>query len=80
MGEFETRLRREVAIETGLIERLYQFDRGVTVTLVEQGIRAALIPHDAGESPELVVAMIQDADNNSCYCGIIDDRYHLPDH
>ena len=62
LGEFETRLRREVAIETGLIERLYQWDRGVTETLVEQGITTALIPHDAGQSPELVVAMIRDAE------------------
>jgi Fic family protein len=62
LSEFETRLRREVAIETGLIERLYQWDRGVTETLVEQGITSALIPHDAGESPELVAAMIQDAE------------------
>lgn len=63
LAEFETRLRREVAIETGLIERLYRWEQDTTVTLVEQGIRAALIPHDAGESPELVVAMIQDAEN-----------------
>lgn len=62
LGEWETRLRREVAIETGLIERLYQWDRGVTETLVEQGITTALIPHDAGASPELIVAMVRDAE------------------
>jgi Fic family protein len=34
----------------------------VTETLVEQGVTSALIPHDAGESPELVAAMIGDAE------------------
>ena len=31
-------LHREWAIETGLIERVYQHDRGVTQTLIEQGV------------------------------------------
>lgn len=40
---FVRRLKREWAIETGLIERLYTWDRGITETLIEQGIDAALI-------------------------------------
>ena len=43
LGDFLLKLRREWAIETGLIERLYAWDRGVTETLMEQGIHAALI-------------------------------------
>lgn len=43
--EFVRRLRREWAIETGLIERLYTWDRGVTEVLIEQGISEAVIAH-----------------------------------
>ena len=47
-GAFKTymsRLRREIAIETGIIERLYSLDRGVTRLLIEHGIDESLIPH-----------------------------------
>lgn len=43
LGPFLERLRREWAIETGLIERLYTWDRGVTEVLIAQGIDAAII-------------------------------------
>ena len=36
--EFIKKLQREWAIETGIIERLYSWDRGVTEVLIEQGI------------------------------------------
>jgi|SRR5271155_5684993 len=42
--EFDKQLRREWAIETGIIENVYTLDRGVTRTLIER-IDAALIPH-----------------------------------
>ena len=58
--DFEQRLKREWAIETGLIERLYTFDRGVTQLLIEHGIRAAVIPHGSVSNPEAAVAMIED--------------------
>jgi hypothetical protein len=35
--EFIKKLQREWAIETGIIERLYSWDRGVTEVLIEQG-------------------------------------------
>ena len=57
---FNERLHREWAIETGLIERLYSFDRGVTQLLIERGIDAAAIPHGEDQQPESVAAMIQD--------------------
>jgi hypothetical protein len=41
--EFLKKLKREWAIETGIIERLYTWDRGVTEMLIEQGIDAASI-------------------------------------
>ena len=35
LEQFTERLKREWAIETGLIERLYDLDRGVTELLIE---------------------------------------------
>lgn len=63
-GEFRTfmeRLRREIAIETGIIERLYTIDRGTTRLLIEQGINEALISHEATDRPvKQVVSLIKD--------------------
>jgi Fic family protein len=61
LEQFDKRLRREWAIETGIIEDVYTLDRGVTRTLIEKGIDAALIPHDAGSlDTTLVARLIQD--------------------
>lgn len=63
-GEFKTfneKLRREIAIETGIIERLYTIDRGTTRLLIEQGINEALISHGATDRPvKQVVSLIRD--------------------
>ncbi len=56
--EFDKRLRREWAIETGIIEKVYTLDRGVTQTLIEKGIDAALIPHGATDRDSTLVARI----------------------
>ena len=59
--EFNERLHREWAIETGIIERLYTLDEGTTKLLIEQGIDASFIPHsDVDEPPELIAGMIAD--------------------
>lgn len=59
--QFNERLAREWAIETGIIEHLYTLDRGTTQLLIEHGIDAALIAHDATDQPpELVAQMISD--------------------
>ncbi len=58
--DLEQRLKREWAIETGLIERLYTLDRGITQLLIEHGIQAAVIPHGRVANPEATVAMIED--------------------
>ena len=61
LHEFLGRLRRRLSIETGIIERVYSLDSGVTETLIEQGIHASLIPREATDKdPELVAAMISD--------------------
>lgn len=63
-SEFQTfnkKLCREIAIETGIIERLYTIDRGITRLLIEQGIEEALIPHGATDrSVKQIVSLIQD--------------------
>ena len=48
--EFIKKLQREWAIETGIIERLYSWDRGVTEVLIEQGIESSIIAHRGGVS------------------------------
>lgn len=48
--EFIKKLQREWAIETGIIERLYTWDRGVTEILIEQGIESSIIAHRGGVS------------------------------
>ncbi len=59
--EFLVRLRREWAIETGFIERLYYISDGATKTLIEQGLDAALLVHeDPDLSPEQIIAHIKD--------------------
>ncbi|MDX1993240.1 MAG: Fic family protein [bacterium] len=59
--DFLGRMKRKIAIETGVIERLYNIDRGVTDLLIQRGIDEALIPHGAtDQSATTVVAMIRD--------------------
>ena len=59
--DFNEQLLRRWAIETGLIERLYVLDRGVTQLLVERGLHASLIAHDSTNGdPDRVMAMIRD--------------------
>lgn len=61
--DFIKRLQREWAIETGIIERLYVWDRGVTEVLIEQGIESSVIAHRGGVSQrdaEHIQAIIND--------------------
>ena len=67
---FNERLKREWAIETGLIERLYVLDRGIAQLLIARGIDASLIPPGAGSNPETVVSMI--GDHQAAVDGIFD--------
>ncbi|MDE0605543.1 MAG: Fic family protein [Acidimicrobiaceae bacterium] len=61
VDRFNERLKREWAIETGIIERIYTLDHGTTQLLIEQGIDASLIANDASDQPpELVAGIIKD--------------------
>ncbi|MQA73189.1 MAG: hypothetical protein GEU88_02355 [Solirubrobacterales bacterium] len=55
------RLVRSWAIETGVIERVYELDRGTTELLIERGIDAALIDRSSTDKePALVARIIED--------------------
>jgi hypothetical protein len=61
LRRFNERLQREWAIETGIIERVYTLDRGITELLIERGIDASLIPAGATDrDPNLVASIIAD--------------------
>lgn len=59
--DFRQRLGRRWAIETGIIERLYDLDRGVTELLIEHGFDAALIPDGATDvEPAWLAKVLED--------------------
>lgn len=61
MLEFLVRLKREWAIETGLIERVYTLDQGMTEAMIEEGVDAAVRSHRSkNQVSESTVAMIGD--------------------
>lgn len=61
LNEFNARLRREWAIETGILEQLYDIERGITKLLIQQGIDASLIPFDGSNRPtEEIIPILRD--------------------
>ena len=44
--EFLQRLKREHAIETGIVEKLYDLSEGITETFIKEGFVDAYIGHD----------------------------------
>ena len=61
LRDFVDRLVREWAIETGIIENLYDIDHGVTQTLIEGGFRADIITHGSANRPrEFVLRLLND--------------------
>ena len=64
LNQFNLKLQRQWAIETGIIEGLYTIDRGITQILIERGIDASLIPHGATNRPvSEVLPIIKDQQN-----------------
>ena len=57
---FEIKLKREWAIETGLIERLYTLDRGITQILIENGIVAEFIPSTVSQNAKQIELIMKD--------------------
>jgi Fic family protein len=61
LDEFNERLAREWAIETGILEDVYDIERGVTLTLIEHGFRAELLGHGDTDKPrEYVLQLLHD--------------------
>ena len=61
LREFTEQLSREWAIETGVIENLYDIERGVTQTLIERGFQAELLGHGATNKPrDYVMRLLRD--------------------
>ncbi len=58
LASFTERLSREWAIETGIIENLYNIDRGVTRTLIERGFQAELLSHGSTDKPRAFVLQL----------------------
>ena len=50
--EFIKRLKRRHAIETGIVERIYDVDKGVTETLINEGFISSLVSHGDTNVPK----------------------------
>ena len=71
LTEFTERLGREWAIETGIIEDLYEIERGVTQTLIEHGFQAELLVHGSTNRPRDYVLQLL-SDQKDALDGIFD--------
>ena len=61
LKNFNEKLTRQWAVETGIIERLYTLDREITKLLIEKGFEASLIPRGSTDKPPaLIVSIIHD--------------------
>lgn len=61
ISKFTERLSREWAIETGIIENLYDIERGVTQTLIDHGFRAEFLTQGSTNRPrEFVLQLLND--------------------
>jgi Fic family protein len=59
--EFINRLKRRHAIETGIVERMYDIDKGVTETLINEGFFSSLISHgDTNIEKSKLLSHLQD--------------------
>ena len=61
LDDFIQRLKRQWAVETGVIEHVYTLDIGITQVLIEKGIEANTITHEmTNKDPVLVQQIIKD--------------------
>ncbi|HZB89502.1 MAG TPA: Fic family protein [Terracidiphilus sp.] len=51
VDEFKRKLVRRLSIETGILERLYDLDRGTTEALVQKGFVESLVAHNTTDIP-----------------------------
>ena len=63
LAKFSERLTRRLSVETGILERVYELDRGTTETLVEQGFIEDLITHSSTDiEPGKLIDILRDQD------------------
>lgn len=60
LQEFHRRLVVEWAVETGILENLYDLDRGTTTLLTQKGIREDLISGNGGMPAAQIASMLTD--------------------
>jgi Uncharacterized conserved protein len=60
LSEFNNKMKREHAIETGIVERLYDLSEGVTETFINEGFNDSLIQHGDTENANLTMNYIRD--------------------
>lgn len=61
LSAFTEKLSREWAIETGIVENLYDIERGVTQTLIERGFQAEILSHGStNKPPSYVIQLLKD--------------------
>ena len=66
LSDFTEKLSREWAIETGIIENLYEIERGVTQTLIERGFQAEFLNHGSTNKPrEYVIQLLHDQERRT---------------
>lgn len=54
-------MKNRMAVETGVLEGLYDISRGVTETLITRGFETSLLPHgETNRDPRLVIAILKD--------------------
>jgi Fic family protein len=59
-NEFFKKHKRKHALETGVVERLYDIERGVTENLIEYGFKKELISHGSSNlSPDNIITLLK---------------------
>jgi fido (protein-threonine AMPylation protein) len=63
LARFTERLSRRLSVETGILERVYDLDRGTTESLVEQGFIEDLVAHSSTDiEPGRLINILRDQD------------------
>jgi hypothetical protein len=61
LAEFNQRLVRRLSVETGILERLYDLDRGTTEALVTHGFAEELVTHsNTNIEPSRLIDLLRD--------------------
>ncbi len=61
LRNFVERLARQWSIETGILERIYDLDRGTTLVLIEHGFLASLVERSSTDrDPEELIEILRD--------------------